>query len=72
MTIIPFLEQIINFHTYEHQRIIIIKNFKIHFKNLHVDTFKQRCQPTLDDVYKVKAVFIVVLDRTTQILGNLP
>ena len=30
---------------------------------------------TLDDVYKVNAVFIVILDRTkktTQILGNLP
>ena len=26
---------------------------------------------TLDMVYKVKAVFIVFLDRTTHILGNL-
>ena len=36
-----------NFHTYEHQKIIIIKIFKNHFKNLRVDTFKQRCQPEL-------------------------
>ena len=29
------------------------------------------CKFHADDVYKVKAVFIVVLDRTIHILGNL-
>ena len=59
---------------------ITIKHSKIFVnslkKNLSTDMFEQCCQPleslffwfvylTLDDVYKVKFVFIVVLDKTT-------